>query len=273
MMGSPFAPTLNFHPLCSVVTLLPMTQSQPRQYDAVLGGQVPAGAVVLGGFDGIRKRLTSAQLDHRLAALPEALNYDQRGLNLVIRALGDRALEVREAAYRLLKDRPEPQVRRAVERFYAESNYQYLRSLLATKQWQAADQETRISLFKLCGLYPTSQFQPGRITGCFCQDLRAIDQLWQEFSHGHFGFSVQQALWHDYYSRYWEKAEIWARFADRVGWRVNNLLVENYWKRYDELTFTLNAPAGHLPHMGDAFGIFTLEVIVNRLNDCKGVES
>jgi hypothetical protein len=245
-----------------------MIPLQPRQHDAVLGGQVPAGAVILGGFDGIRKRLTSADLAHRLAALPEALNYDQRGLNLVIRALGDRAPEVRIAAYNLLKDRPEPQVQSAVERFYAESNYKYLRSLLAAKRWQAADQETRIALFKLCGLYPTSQFQPGRITGCFCQDLRAIDQLWLEFSDGQFGFSVQRSIWRHYYSLYWEKAEIWAQFADRVGWRVNNLLVENHWKQYDELTFTRNAPAGHLPHMGAEFGIFTLEVIVNRLNDC-----
>ena len=246
-----------------------MTQLQPHKHDAVLGGPVPTGAVVLGGFDGLRKRLTSAQLEHRLAALPDALHYNQRGLNLVIRALGDRAAEVRTAAYFLLKDRPEPQVQSAVKRFYAESNYKYLRSLLAAKRWQAADQETRIALFKLCGLYPTSQFQPGRITGCFCQDLQAIDQLWLEFSDGHFGFSVQQALWHHYYALYWNKAEIWAQFADRVGWRVNNLLVENYWKQYDEMSFSLNAPAGHLPHMGAEFGIFTLEVIVNRLDDCK----
>lgn len=245
-----------------------MTYGQPRPDDVILGGQTPTGAIVLGGFEGIKQQLASPHVEQRLAALPQALNYDQRGLNLVLRALSDRTPEVREAAYALLKERSEPHVKTAVEKFYADTNYRYLRSLLAAKRWQAADQETRIALFKLCGLYPTSVFQPGRITGCFCQDLRAIDQLWVEHSNGRFGFSVQQKFWRQYYSTYWDKAEIWGQFADRVGWRVNTLLVENHWKRYDELTFSHTAPPGHLPHMGAEFGIFTIEVIVNRLIDC-----
>ena len=57
-------------------------------------------------------------------------------------------------------------------------------------------------------------------------------------------------------------------FADRVGWRVNNLVTQNHWKRYSEITFSLNAPAGHLPFMGDTFGIFTIEAIAKRLGQC-----
>lgn len=36
---------------------------------------------------------------------------------------------------------------------------------------------------------------------------------------------------------------LFLKFADQVGWRVNNNLLMNY----DEFDFSLNAPDGHLP--------------------------
>ncbi|WP_146141100.1 GUN4 domain-containing protein [Stenomitos frigidus] len=250
-----------------------MTQSlnQPGKDDVVLGGSgvIPTGAVILGGLDGVRRRLTSPLPEQRAAALPDALQYAQRGLNLVIRALGDRSPTVQQAAYELLQACTEPKVVRAVEQFYASAYYDHLQRLLAGKQWQMADQETRVVMLERYGLGVDEPLQANQLRGFPCKDLRTIDQLWMKYSQGRFGFSVQKAIWQKYDRLYWNKSDVWCAFADRVGWRTHNLLVDNHWKRHGEITFSLSAPVGHLPFLGDKFGIFTVEAIVNRLGDCQ----
>ena len=66
-------------------------QNEPREYDAVKGGQnpPPIGAAVLGGIPGIKSRLDSPTVYVRAAALPEALKYGEAGLDLIIQALHD----------------------------------------------------------------------------------------------------------------------------------------------------------------------------------------
>lgn len=250
-----------------------MTQpfEQPGKHDAVLGGQaaMPTDAVILGGLDGLRRRLTSLHPEERAAALSDALQYGQRGLNLVIRALDDRAPEVQQAAYALLHDRTEPKVIRAVDAFYARAYYDRVQRLLAGQQWQMADQETRVVMLERYGLGVDEPLQANQLQGFPCTDLRILDQLWVKYSQGRFGFSVQKAIWQKYDRLYWNKSEVWRTFADRVGWRTHNLFVDNHWKRYSEMTFSLSAPAGHLPFLGDKFGIFTVEAIVNRLAECQ----
>jgi len=250
-----------------------MTQplNQPDKHDAVLGGYaaIPTGAVILGGWDGVRRRLASSRPEERLAALPEALQYGQRGLNLVMRALGDRAPEVQQAAYALLQNRTEPKVMRAVDQFYASAYYDRVQRLLAGQQWQRADQETRVVMLERYGLDVDEPLQAKQLQGFPCTDLRILDQLWLKYSQGRFGFSVQKAIWQKYDRLYWNKSEVWRTFADRVGWRTHNLFVDNHWKRHSEITFSLSAPVGHLPFLGDKFGIFTVEAIINRLTECQ----
>lgn len=74
--------------------------NQPKDFDVVLGKEVPPplGGVVLGGLAGVKHRLTSKVVEHRIAALKEALKYEDAGLELVIQALDDEAQEVRNAA-------------------------------------------------------------------------------------------------------------------------------------------------------------------------------
>lgn len=244
---------------------------QPRNDDAVLGGQeaTPLAAVVLGGFEGVRKRLNSAIADERVAALADALQYGQRGLTLVIWALNDPAEAVRQTAYALLQNRTESRAVQAVERVYAELNYGQLRALLLAKKWQDADQETKAVLFKALGLTLSDQLRPADIEELPCRDLQLIDQLWVQCSNGRFGFSVQRSIWQPLNELYWDKAEVWGRFSDRVGWRKGNFLTDKSWKRYGELTFAAHAPTGHLPFLGDNFGIFTIEAISSRLGWCQ----
>ena len=79
---------------------------QPREFDAVLGGNnpPPVTGVVLGGIEGVKRRLQSEIVDVRVKALWDALNYQEAGLNLVIQALEDSSKQVKNFASRLLKD-------------------------------------------------------------------------------------------------------------------------------------------------------------------------
>jgi len=249
--------------------------NQPNRGDVVLGGRgaSPSDAVVLGGFTGLRQRLLSPNSKQRVAALSEALNHGSKGVNFVIRALLDPTSEVREAAYTLLQGRTEPKVLKALDRYYQRQHFARLENVLAAQQWKMADQETRVVMLQAFNLDCDRPLRPDQIAEFPCKDLQIIDQLWTQYSKGKFGFSVQRALWLKYDTLYWNKADVWSAFADRVGWRVNNLFRENYWKRHSELTFSLNAPVGHLPFLGDQFGIFTIEAIAQRLTTCQTLTS
>lgn len=61
-------------------------QQQPKSQDAVLGGQSspPLGGLVLGGIEGVKRRLASPAIASRISALREAFNYGEIGLNLVL---------------------------------------------------------------------------------------------------------------------------------------------------------------------------------------------
>lgn len=61
---------------------------KPREYDVVLGGQntAPINAAILGGIEGVKRRLSSQVIEHRISALSEALNYGEEGLALLLQA-------------------------------------------------------------------------------------------------------------------------------------------------------------------------------------------
>ena len=84
-------------------------QNEPREYDAVLGGQnlIPVNAAILGGISGVKSRLASPAVEVRIATLSEAPKYGEAGLDLIIQALHDESMQVKFAAYSLLKDRNE----------------------------------------------------------------------------------------------------------------------------------------------------------------------
>lgn len=52
-------------------------QNEPREFDAVLGGEAPPPVqdAVLGGIEGVRKRLVNPDVEIRVAAVQDALNY------------------------------------------------------------------------------------------------------------------------------------------------------------------------------------------------------
>ena len=81
--------------------------NQPGEFDAVLGGEVPppVSGVVLGGIEGVKNRLKSSIFEVQIAALSEALNYGDAGLNLVIEALKNSSPQVKRIVAMFLKER------------------------------------------------------------------------------------------------------------------------------------------------------------------------
>ncbi|HAZ49894.1 MAG TPA: hypothetical protein DDW76_26745 [Cyanobacteria bacterium UBA11369] len=124
-------------------------------------------------------------------------------------------------------------------------DYTKLRDLLAAGKWQDADVETAMVMLQAAGKSEGIWLQKEDLEKISCEDFRTLDQLWTKYSNGRFGFSAQKRIWesvggkagaYDY--------EIFKQFSDRVGWYEKE---KNLWKAYDELTFNLNAPEGHLP--------------------------
>ncbi|MDY6900944.1 MAG: HEAT repeat domain-containing protein, partial [Cyanobacteriota bacterium] len=93
-----------------------MSENQPREFDAVLGGKNPAPstAAVLGGIEGVKRRLESEDEYVLFKALSDALNYQEAGLDLVIQSLHSDSKTIQRSAYNVLRKRKEPQVKQAL---------------------------------------------------------------------------------------------------------------------------------------------------------------
>ena len=94
-------------------------QNQPGKYDAVLGGKnpPPLTGTVLGGIEGIKRRLSNPVTDVKIAALSDALDYGDVGLELVIQALQQESKIIQRSAFKLLRKREEAQVKQALREY------------------------------------------------------------------------------------------------------------------------------------------------------------
>jgi hypothetical protein len=133
---------------------------------------------------------------------------------------------------------------KAVEKTVQNSLYQQLETFLKNSQWKEADKETDRLMLQIVGKEADQWLNEEDIQNFPCEDLRAIDKLWVDYSKGKFGFSVQKKVWmacggvageYDY--------EVYKKFADQVGWRRSG-----NWLGYDELTFSWKGSKhAHLP--------------------------
>lgn len=131
--------------------------------------------------------------------------------------------------------------------------YARLRDFLKSKRWKTADQETGNCMCEVMERQTEGWLRIEDIENFPHQDLHTIDQLWVKYSNGHFGFSVQKKIWQACgspakYDKDWEK------FGEAVGWKdPKGRFGLLSWYSYENLTFALKAPTGHLPILGTAF--------------------
>ena len=180
---------------------------QPREYDAVLGGNSPSleGAAVLGGIEGVKLRLQNPDAKVRIAALEQALNYGEQGLDLVIAGLKDESWDVEYAAYSLLKSRTEARVKEALIIFdlvtlksAVRMDYSGLRDLLAQGKWWEADRETRRVMLAFAiqemGLKPEVTHELDNSDNLPRYDHHTIDGTLVKYSDGRYWYSVYPDL-------------------------------------------------------------------------------
>jgi uncharacterized protein (DUF697 family) len=142
------------------------------------------------------------------------------------------------------------------------AKYNRLRSLLEVGNWKEANEETRQVMLKVAGCQSQGWLDSNSINEFPLTELRKIDKLWVKYSRGHFGFSVQKRI-------YQEVGKDFEKFGACVGWnRVGYFKIhagrKNWFggkKPYEgqsliwihsihELTFSTQAPRGHLPVVG-----------------------
>jgi len=124
-------------------------------------------------------------------------------------------------------------------------DYVPLATMLATGQLAEADQFTRDALVVLAG-----SKKAGRNFVYFTEvkripstDLATIERLWNKFSKGKFGYSVQK-------SKYRKAKGNFEIFCNRIGWTTTDGEVERKkrWFGASEFIYDVKkAPEGHLP--------------------------
>ncbi|WP_293336746.1 WD40 repeat domain-containing protein [Microcoleus sp. CAWBG58] len=178
--------------------------NQPREYDAVLGGQsqIPIAAAVLGGIAGVKQRLQSPSIEARAAAVKDAPKYGDTGLNLAIEALLDTAPEVQRVAYSVLRKRTEPFVRQALTEFVPYGLFDCIRTVktgtnVAISPGGVCTASLHGKIIRICDLetgeilYTVDKYPRAQETFVLCQETevfvrsrnlpkhRAIE-IWQE---------------------------------------------------------------------------------------------
>jgi serine/threonine-protein kinase len=95
-------------------------------------------------------------------------------------------------------------------------SYEGLEKLLKVSDWRGADEMTTKLILKLSDCEPHGSLEMLDIEKLTTESLKKIDNMWTEYSNGHFGFSIQKQFWQkcgspDDYNKNWEK------FADTMG--------------------------------------------------------
>lgn len=132
---------------------------------------------------------------------------------------------------------------------------QELEKLLEQKKWKEADQKTNQVLVKITNRESVGYLDEDSIKKISCSYLRTIDQLWKKYSGGLFGFSVQKRIFLETDNQLQDEAlarydpNAYIHFTDLVRWIESGKDGKEKWKNYDKMTFSLEAPEGHLPRL------------------------
>jgi hypothetical protein len=132
---------------------------------------------------------------------------------------------------------------------------QELEKLLEQKKWKEADQKTNQVLVKITNRESVGYLDEDAIKKMSCTYLKTIDQLWKKYSGGLFGFSVQKRIFMETDNQLEDEAltrydpNAYIHFADLVRWIESGKDGKEKWKSYDQMTFSLEAPEGHLPRL------------------------
>lgn len=147
-------------------------------------------------------------------------------------------------------------------------------------QWQESDLLTNTIILELANKNRITELTANDIDQISCEIWIAINQAWMQASNNRFGWSVQKQIWKSLGGRliyeennYWEFAKVYEKFVDRVGWRkprwLNLEFSPKIWHKYENLTFEIAAPQGHLPSLFFWEGFNLVDPVFYRLEICR----
>lgn len=126
-------------------------------------------------------------------------------------------------------------------------DYSQLRKFLEKGDWRAANKETWEVMCRVAARENEGWLDAESIDNFPCEDLQQINQLWEHYSKGKFGFSVQKKIYENMGYQHTCLITLWDNFTQRVGWSEKEGIFFLFFKDSD-LTFNLKyAPQGHLP--------------------------
>ncbi|MEM9216006.1 MAG: GUN4 domain-containing protein [Cyanobacteria bacterium P01_F01_bin.150] len=132
---------------------------------------------------------------------------------------------------------------------YRKPDLQNLEKLLSEKRWREADRETNTLMLWAAYSEHIGTMSHLKLLYFPEETLMAIDALWTRHSNGRFGFNIKRHIYielgTDANEPYKEEDVLLDKlltFADCVGWRVDRRYLN-----YEDLTFDITAPVGHLP--------------------------
>ena len=160
------------------------------------------------------------------------------------------------------------------------SHLEKLKEALNLGQWQEGDRLTNEIILELANKSKIAELTPDDINQISCDIWVAINQVWTKTSNNRFGWSAQQQIWKSLGGRliyekdtYWEFANIYEKFADRLGWRkprwLNLAFSPKIWRKYENLTFAIAAPIGHLQSLFFWEGFNLVDIVFYRLEICQ----
>nr|YP_009399627.1 hypothetical protein [Digenea simplex]ARW69446.1 hypothetical protein [Digenea simplex] len=136
-------------------------------------------------------------------------------------------------------------------------NYQPLQNLLMKQKFQEANQLTQEFMCQLVEIktkYKRKWLYFTDIQSLPLEDLYVIDILWQIYSNGKFGFSIQKKIWI-------KNDKQWDKLWEKIYW-VDKGIMRRYPK---EFIWTTEAPEGHLPLFNQLRGTKTLLYLFNSI--------
>nr|UNJ15694.1 hypothetical protein [Cyanidioschyzonaceae sp. 2] len=134
------------------------------------------------------------------------------------------------------------------KKIWDRSNLDQLAKQLAEKDFLSANQTTYKLMCKLAGCEEREWIYFTEIAHIPKEAIQEMDEMWQNYSQGKFGFGVQRRIWLG-------KQKDWMKFWEHIGW-----VKQGKWLRYPkEFEWSLQAPEGHLPLWNQIRGVQALE--------------
>lgn len=131
---------------------------------------------------------------------------------------------------------PETTPETATDTANSATEYQYLENLLKEQRYEEADRVTWRILLQLAGAEGRGYLELDEVMLLPQAEVIQIDQLWQHYSQGHWGFTVQRRLFEQADSDYSKLGKI-------TGWMVDGIWLQQRNTIYD----LEQSPRGHLP--------------------------